>query len=235
MGSITNWLSGLSGPVVYAVVAALVFAEDALFVGFVLPGETAAVLGGTIAAAHRGVSLPVLMVVVVLAAVLGDTVGYTIGRRFGPALLRTRLAVRHEARIDRARGFIREKGPAAVFFGRFVALFRALVPTLAGVSRMPYGRFLAFNLAGGTLWGIGFTLLGFAAGTAYARVEHLVGTVLAVVVGVLVVAALGVWLWRRHRRERAELDGADGADRNDGADGADRNDGADRADRNDRD
>ncbi|MFE9426254.1 DedA family protein [Kitasatospora sp. NPDC006697] len=204
MGSITGWLAGLSGPVVYAVVAGLVFAEDALFVGFVLPGETAAVLGGTIAAAHRGVSLPVMMAVVVLAAVLGDSVGYAVGRRFGPALLRTRLAVRHEARIGKAQEFIREKGPTAVFFGRFVALFRALVPTLSGVSRMPYGRFLTFNVAGGVLWGVGFTLLGFLAGAAYARVEHLVGTALAVLVAVLVLVGLGVWLWRRRRREHQD-------------------------------
>ncbi|WP_232247319.1 DedA family protein [Kitasatospora azatica] len=201
MGSITNWIAGLSGPLVYAVVAGLVFAEDALFVGFVLPGETAAVLGGTIAAAHRGVSLPVLIVVVVLAAILGDTVGYSVGRRFGPALLGTRAAVKHQAKLDKARDFIREKGPAAVFFGRFVALFRALVPTLSGISHMPYGRFAVYNAAGGIIWGVGFTLLGFAAGAAYARVEHLVGTVLAVVVGVLVAGALGVWLWRRRRHE----------------------------------
>ncbi|MGF1429370.1 DedA family protein [Kitasatospora sp. LaBMicrA B282] len=204
MGSITHWLGGLSGPVVYAVVAALVFAEDALFVGFVLPGETAAVLGGTIAAAHRGVSLPVLMAVVVLAAVLGDTAGYAVGRYFGPKLLASRPAVRHQGKLDRARAFIRDRGPAAVFFGRFVALFRALVPTLAGVSRMPYGRFLLFNAAGGLLWGVGYTLLGFAAGTAYARVEHLVGTVLAVVVGALVLLAIGVWAWRRRQREREQ-------------------------------
>jgi LPXTG-motif cell wall-anchored protein len=204
MGSITHWLGGLSGPLVYAVVAALVFAEDALFVGFVLPGETAAVLGGTIAAAHRGVDLPLMMLVVVLAAVLGDTVGYAVGRYFGPRLLETGPAVRHRDKLDKARAFIQEKGPAAVFFGRFVALFRALVPTLSGASQMPYKRFAFFNVAGGTLWGIGFTLLGFAAGSAYARVEHLVGTVAAVVVGALVLLALGVWLWRRRRREAGE-------------------------------
>lgn len=200
MQSVTHWLQGLSGPVVYAVVGLLVFAEDALFVGFVLPGETAAVLGGTIAAAHHGVSLPVVMLVVVVAAILGDAVGYGVGRWFGPRLLRTRPALRHEAKIERARGFIRDKGPAAVFFGRFVSFFRALVPTLSGVSQMPYGRFALFNAAGGTVWGVGYVLLGFAAGAAYARVEHLVGTVAAVVVGVLVAVAVGVWLVRRHRR-----------------------------------
>lgn len=205
MGSVTGWIAGLSGPVVYAVVGALVFAEDALFVGFVLPGETAAVLGGTIAAAHRGVSLPVLMAVVVTAAILGDSTGYELGRRWGPALLRTRPAVKYQARLEKARAFIRTKGPAAVFFGRFVALFRALVPFLSGVSRLPYRKFLLFNAAGGTIWGVGFVLLGYVAGSAYARVEHLVGTALAVLIAALVVVALAVWVWRKRRREREAL------------------------------
>ncbi|TQF03154.1 DedA family protein [Kitasatospora acidiphila] len=222
MGSVTGWIAGLSGPVVYAVVGALVFAEDALFVGFVLPGETAAVLGGTIAAAHRGVSLPVLMAVVVTAAILGDSTGYELGRRWGPALLRTRPAVKHEARLEKARAFIRTKGPAAVFFGRFVALFRALVPFLSGVSRLPYRKFLLFNAAGGTIWGVGFVLLGYVAGSAYARVEHLVGTALAVLIAALVVVALAVWAWRKRRRERealrSEEQGADG-DRGEGQGG----------------
>jgi membrane protein DedA with SNARE-associated domain len=204
VGSVTNWIAGLSGPVVYAVVGGLVFAEDALFVGFVLPGETAVVLGGTIAAAHRGVSLPVLMAVAVGAAILGDSTGYELGRRWGPGLLRTRPALRHEARLERARAFIRAKGPAAVFFGRFVALFRALVPFLSGVSRLPYGRFLVFNAAGGLIWGVGYSLLGYAAGSAYARVEHLVGEALAVLVAALVVAALAVYAWRKRRREREQ-------------------------------
>ena len=61
-------------------------------------------------------------------------IGPYIGRRFGPALLSTRLAVRYHDRIERSRTFMREKGPAAVFLGRFVALFRAMVPALAGLS-----------------------------------------------------------------------------------------------------
>ena len=204
MGAITDWLLNLSGPLVYLVVAALVFSEDAFFVGFVLPGETAAVIGGVIASAHHGVELPVLMIVVVLAAVLGDSVGYEIGRRFGPRLLTTGFATRHQDRIERSRTFMREKGPAAVFLGRFVALFRAMVPALAGLSQLPYRRFLLFNAAGGLVWGVGYSLLGYLAGAAYAKTAHTVGTVAAGVVGGIVVIALCVWLWRRHHRDSDE-------------------------------
>ncbi|WP_081952393.1 DedA family protein [Kitasatospora phosalacinea] len=190
MKSVTDWLGGLSGPVVYAVVAALVFAEDALFFGFVLPGETAAVLGGVLA--HQGsVSLGWMLVAVVGAAVLGDTIGYEVGLRLGPRVLETKSMRRHAQRIGRAQELIRRRGPAAVLLGRFVAFFRALMPALAGVSKMPYRKFLLFNAVGGLLWGVGCVLLGYFAGAAYSKVEGTVGRTLAlVVVGVVLLAVL---------------------------------------------
>lgn len=199
MHALTDWLGGLSGPVVYAVVAALVFAEDSLFFGFVLPGETAVVLGGVLAHERR-VEVGWLAPLVVLAAIAGDCVGYEVGRHLGPRILDTRMPRRHAVRVAKAQEMIRRRGPAAVFVGRFVAFFRAMMPALAGVSGMRFRRFLLFNALGGLVWGIGFTLLGYFAGTAYARVEHLVGRGVAVLLAALVVAALAVWHVRRHRR-----------------------------------
>lgn len=201
MGSITDWLANSSGPAVYVIVAALVFSEDALFFGFVLPGETAAVLGGVVAGQGR-VSIYWLTAVVVLAAIAGDSVGYEIGRRFGPRILQTRALRRHQERIGHAQEFVRRRGPAAVFLGRFIAFFRALMPALAGISRMPYPKFLLFNALGGLVWGIGFTLLGYFAGTAYKQVEKTAGTAVAVTAAVIVVVAAVVWEVRRHRGKR---------------------------------
>lgn len=201
MHSITDWLSRSSGAAVYAIVGALVFCEDALFFGFVLPGETAVVLGGVMASQGR-VSVYWLAAVVVLAAVAGDSVGYEVGRRFGPRILETRPLRGHRKRIDQARDFIRRRGPAAVFLGRFIAFFRAMMPALAGISRMPYRTFLLFNALGGLVWGVGFTLLGYFAGSAYKQVEKTAGTAVAAVVAAVVVVALVVWEVRRHRRGR---------------------------------
>jgi membrane protein DedA with SNARE-associated domain len=200
---VTDWLSGLSGPVIYLVVAGLVFAEDALFFGFVLPGETAVVIGGVLAR-QGAVDVWLLAAVVVLAAVTGDSVGYEIGRRLGPRLMNSGPLRRHSEGVDRASDLIRRRGPAAVFLGRFVALFRALMPALAGASRMPYRRFLLFNALGGLVWGVGFTLLGYGAGAAYQHAESLVGRAAALVVAVLVVVLLVVWRVRRRRRSHDE-------------------------------
>jgi membrane-associated protein len=211
MNAVTNWLAGLSGPVVYAVVAAMVFFEDALFFGFVLPGETAVVLGGVLANRGHGVSVYWLALAVVLAAIAGDSVGYEIGHHFGPRILAARPLRGHQDRISAAQETIRRRGPVAVFFGRFIAFFRAMMPALAGISHMPYRTFLLFNALGGLIWGVGFTLLGYFAGSAYTQVEHTVGRILAVVIAGLVIAALVAWHLRR-RRARPDAGEAHGPD-----------------------
>ncbi|MFR9799798.1 DedA family protein [Streptomyces sp. MS06] len=222
MNAVVQWLTRLPGPTVYAVVAALVFAEDALFFGFVLPGETAVVVGGVLA--RQGTVDPWwLAAVVVLAAIAGDSVGYEVGRRFGPPLLRARPLRRHAERVEGARDLIRRRGPVAVFLGRFVAFLRALVPALAGVSHLRYGRFLLFNALGGLVWGVGYVFLGYAAGAAYQRVESLVGRGIAVLLAVLVVGALAVRHFRRHRRDEAPPGAPDAAPPGEGS--ADRRDG----------
>jgi len=88
-----------------------------------------------------------------------------------------------------------------VFLGRFVAFFRAVMPALAGTSRMPYPRFLVFNAAGGIVWGIGFVLLGYLAGNSYQQVEKTVGRTAALVVLAVVVLGLLIWRIRKHRAE----------------------------------
>ncbi|NUP46213.1 MAG: DedA family protein [Catenulispora sp.] len=196
-----DWLASLPPALIYVVVGLLVFTEDALFIGFVVPGETAAVVGGVLA--HRGtVSVWGMAAVVVVAAIAGDSVGFEVGRHFGDRLLNVGPLRRHRTRIDDARGLIRRRGAEAVFLGRFVSFFRALMPPLAAISRIPYGRFLTFNALGGLVWGVGFTLLGYFAGAAYQRVEHTVGKVLAAVVALVVIVALVVWKIRRGRAEQ---------------------------------
>jgi len=96
-----------------------------------------------------------------------------------------------------------------VFLGRFVAFFRAVMPALAGTAEMRYPRFLAFNAAGGIVWGTGVVLLGYLAGSSYAAVERTVGRGLAIALAVVVVVALVVWRIRRHRSETRTTGAAD--------------------------
>jgi membrane protein DedA with SNARE-associated domain len=187
---------------VYVVVALLVFAEDAIFVGFVIPGETAAVLAGVATALGRA-DLAVAIVVVVAAAIIGDTVGFEVGKHLGPRLLNLKILRKRRAGIDRALDFLRRRGGIAVFLGRFTAFFRAVMPALAGVSRMRYRRFLVWNAAGGIVWGTGYVVLGHVAGASYKTLETKVGHGAAIGVGAFVVLVIIVWRVRAHRRERA--------------------------------
>ena len=199
MTALVDRILTVPAAVVYLLVGLLVFAEDALFVGFVLPGETAAVLGGVAASRHH-VSLPLMILVVAVAAVVGDTVGYEIGRHAGARVLRSRMLGRHGDRVAAAQDFLARRGAVAVFLGRFVAFFRAVMPALAGSARMPYPRFLAANAAGGILWAVGAVLLGYLAGHSYSSVERVAGRTAALVVLGVVLVLLAVWQIRRHRR-----------------------------------
>jgi membrane-associated protein len=179
----------------------VVFAEDALFVGFVIPGETVAVLAG-VAAKLGHVPLGGVLVVVVVAAIVGDSVGYEVGRHVGARVLRLRVLEQRRRRLDDARAFLARRGGSAVFLGRWVAFSRAVMPALAGTAQMPYGRFLAYNAAGGLTWGATVVLVGYGAGASYARVEQEVGRDSALVVAAVLVLALVVWRVRRHRLDR---------------------------------
>lgn len=192
---------GLPGWLVLVVAGLIVFAEDALFVGFVLPGETAAFLAG--AAAKIGhAPLVGVVIVVILAAIVGDTVGYEIGRHAGTRVLQWHVFDKRRKRVDDAQNFLAHHGGSAVFLGRWIAFFRAVMPFLAGSARMHYPKFLAYNAAGGLAWGATVTLLGYAAGASYAKVEKTFGRDAAFVVVGIVVLALIAWRVRKHLADR---------------------------------
>jgi membrane protein DedA with SNARE-associated domain len=208
MGGVMDHILNVDQGWLYLLVFALVFAEDALFFGFVIPGETAAVLAGV--QAWRGQAhLSMVMLVVIFGAISGDSVGYEVGKKFGPRLMRTRMLRNHQERLEQARVFLARRGGLAVFFGRFVAFFRATMPALAGMSHMPYKKFLFFNAMGGIVWGIAFTTLGFQAGESYHKVEHQAGRGAAIAAAVVVAGLLLAWKIRSHRAEKDPEPAAD--------------------------
>ncbi len=202
MSFIVDGLTCLPPGVVYLVVGLLVFGEAAVFLGFVLPGETAVIVGGFIASQGK-VNVVALCAVVVVAVIAGDSVGYLVGARYGTSLLDTRLLSRRRAGIHRALEGLERRGATYVFLGRFTAFFRAVVPGLAGMSDLAYRRFFLANAAGGICWGVGYTLLGYFAGHAYKKVESY-STYAAIGVAVLVVAIAVAFSVRGRRHERRE-------------------------------
>lgn len=200
IGRLVDAILGLSGVGAYVAVGVLAFSEAAAFVGLLVPGEAAVLLGGVLAAEGR-VALVPMVAVAVAAAILGDSAGYEIGRRYGDRLLRLRPLRRHADGIARGRAYLRQRGGRAVFLGRWTSVLRAVIPGLAGMSGMPYGRFLIYNVAGGAAWVTTFTLLGYAAGASFRQVERVAGRASLVVLGLI---AVGVGLrWSARWGDRA--------------------------------
>ena len=229
MTDLLDSLASLSGAAAYVMVALFATLETAALVGLFVPGELAMLAGGYIAYQGKA-ELGPMMALAAVCAILGDSLGYQLGRRFGPSLKRTRLGRRvGEERWAGAEQYLVARGGRAVFFGRFIGVMRALVPTLSGASRMPYRRVLLWSALGGILWAPTIVGLGYLAGGSYRRVEHYAGRAGLVLLGLIVtiaaVAALGRWVanhpvefWafvrrqgmrplpaRFHRRYRAQL------------------------------
>ncbi|MGB9377537.1 MAG: DedA family protein [Mycobacteriales bacterium] len=199
MAGLLDGLANSSGWWLYVVLGALAFGEAAIFLGVVLPGETALLVGGFLC--HQGtLSLPIMIVVAVGCAIAGDSVGYEVGRRLGPRIRISRAGRRiGPERWDRAGQFLTRHGGKAVFFGRSIALLRALVPTLAGAARMPYATFLPWNAAGGLVWGAGCVMLGYLFAASLSTLERYLRISGGVILVIVVLLAVVAHLVRRRR------------------------------------
>lgn len=201
-----HWIESIGNTVgvwLYVIAGALCFAEAAILVGMVLPGETALLVAGVFCA-HHTLNLGVMIAVAVFCAIAGDSVGFEFGKKFGPALRRSRLgAFVGERRWSLVDGFLHKHGGKAVLLGRLTALFRALIPSMAGMSGMKYRTFLTWNAIGGLIWAPGCVLLGFA----FSKSLSVVGNTLTYapfVILALVAIVLVLLHVRRRRRETDE-------------------------------
>jgi undecaprenyl-diphosphatase len=202
VASVTDRILSLPGWLVLLLVFAFPALEASAFVGFVFPGEIAVILGG-VAASRGTVPLWAVIAAAVAGAIIGDSAGYLVGRRWGTHLLHGTLGrlpvirAHLDKHLDSARAYVRRRKGSAVFFGRFTAALRVLVPGLAGISEVHYPTFLVYNVAGGALWGTGFAVLGYVAGASYHRVEQIAGRAGLVLLGLIVAGLIAARLLRR--------------------------------------
>jgi len=197
MGALVDAIVSLPPWLVLTCVFALPALEASVFLGLVVPGETAVIVGGVVA--HGG-GLPLWTVIVaaILGAAIGDQVGYQVGRRYGPRLMdHMPHRVQHSPQIPRALAFVRRRGPMAVVLGRWTAALRALVPGIAGMSGMHARPFTTANVAGGTVWATAMAVAGYLAGASFRALEHRLGIAGEIILGLVLLAL--VVLAIRHR------------------------------------
>ncbi|HVH70053.1 MAG TPA: VTT domain-containing protein, partial [Candidatus Dormibacteraeota bacterium] len=140
-------------------IGTIVFVETGFFFGFFLPGDSLLVTAGILSA---GGFLPLkwLLAPVMLCAITGDQIGYWIGRSAGAALYRREDSFFfRRSHLERAHDFYEKYGGRAVILARFVPIIRTFCPPVAGAAKMPYGRYVAFDIFGGVFW-VGTMILG---------------------------------------------------------------------------
>jgi membrane-associated protein len=182
--TIISWL----GPWALVGLAAIVFAECGLLLGFFLPGDSLLFTAGLfVANGVIGAPLWLVCLVLIVAAVLGNACGYWIGRAAGPAIFdKPRSRLFNPAHVLKTQEFFDKYGNRAIVLGRFVPVVRTFITVMAGVGRMEPKRYLTYSLIGGVAWAAGVTLLGFWLGQfAFVRANIELILILIVAVSVL--------------------------------------------------
>jgi len=196
--AILDALLGLHGWAAAAMIFGLPLLEASTLIGLVVPGELALIVGGVLV--HFG-RLPLWAAVAcgIAGAVIGDSLGYAVGRRFGERIRRSWIGrVIGAERWRRADRHLRKKGVFDVLIARIPPVLRTLVPGAAGMAKMPYGKFLAANVAGGIVWATLSICIGLLAGREWRlieKAERWIG-----LAGLAVLIGLVVYFWAQRRR-----------------------------------
>jgi membrane-associated protein len=151
-------LIGEYGAIIYLIIAFIVFLETGFVFAPFLPGDSLLFTAGAFAAIGE-LNLPLIIVLLLFAAILGDGINYLLGKYCGRAVKKRNL-IRKEY-FDKTERFFYKYGSAAVVIARFFPIIRTITPFIAGGSRMPYGRFLIYNVIGAVAWIFLFTFLGY--------------------------------------------------------------------------
>jgi undecaprenyl-diphosphatase len=200
MGHILDGIVNLPPWLVLALTFLFPALESSVFIGVVVPGEIGVVLGGVLANQHK-LSLWAVLVAAIAGAIIGDTIGYWVGDRYGERILgKIPDRILDNDKLTRAEDTVRRYGGRAVFIGRFTAALRAIVPGTAGMSGVPYARFLIWNALGGAIWASAYVMIGYLAGSQYRHIEKY-----ANYIGIaLIVIIVAVLIIRRQTRNHVK-------------------------------
>jgi membrane protein DedA with SNARE-associated domain len=201
-----KWVEPYFVAAAYVIIPVAVLLERSVFVGLIVPGDFILALGGVYAGQGK-LSVPVVIVLGILAAIIGESAGYWIGRRHGMGLVR-RLPIlnRFQDRLERSEDFFQRNGGKTVVIGRYATAIGAFVPFTAGVAKMPYHRFLLYDVPSIIVWATAITFFGYYFGENLEFVDTVLSRFGLAVAGLIVVFFLVRFLLKR-RRERREKAG----------------------------
>jgi membrane-associated protein len=187
----------------YAIIFLIIFAETGFVVTPFLPGDSLLFAAGAFCAKpETGLNVHAMAFLLFLAAAIGDTLNYWIGSKFGPAVFKREDSIfLRRKHLDRAHAFFEKYGGRAIILARFVPIVRTFVPFVAGVGKMTYPRFLAFNIIGAFVWIYFFTYAGFIFGNQPFVQKNFKLVILAIIFLSIVPIAYELWRgWRENRK-----------------------------------
>jgi len=190
------------GEWIYAILFVIIFAETGLVVTPFLPGDSLLFGVGALAAVDRSGTLrvPLAFVLLSVAAILGNSVNYSIGRLLGQQAFSGRYRFFKLSHLERTQQYFRRHGGLTVLLSRFMPIIRTFAPFVAGIGRMPYHRFQAFNLIGGAAWVALFVFGGFAFGNVpWVKTHFSVVTLIVIAISLLPMVLVAI----RDRRSAA--------------------------------
>jgi len=187
-------------------ITAIIFAETGLLVGFFLPGDSLLFTAGIFCTSSNpmGAQLPgrivALNLLAIAAAIIGDTVGYWIGAKAGPKIFtREQSLFFNKKHLLRTKAFYERHGGKTIIIARFLPIFRTFAPVVAGVGKMSYRRFIAFNVFGGMGWVLSMTLAGYTLGTIFPGITKRLDAIIVGIVVVSLMPAIISWLLNRRK------------------------------------
>ncbi len=169
------------GPLTYLILFSIVFAETGLVVFPFLPGDSLLFASGALSALGS-LNIWGVLALLMAAAVVGDSVNYWIGKFFGQKIVdNPRIKFINQDHINKTEAFYKKHGGKAIILARFVPIIRTFAPFVAGVGKMHYETFFLYNVIGGTVWVLGFTLAGYFFGNIPAVKENFSLVVFAII------------------------------------------------------
>ncbi len=177
----------------YLVLAAIIFSETGLLVGFFLPGDSLLFAAGFLASQNIFSIVP-LILILSAAAIIGDAVNYQIGRKMGEQVLeKGKLRFVKHSHLMAAKAFYEKHGGQAIILARFAPLVRTFTPFIAGIAGMNYRQFVLYNIAGGVGWVVSMTVAGYYLGQLPWVKANFEKVVLLIVFVSLLPIAIGAW------------------------------------------
>jgi membrane-associated protein len=186
----------------YFVLIVIVFAETGLLAGFFLPGDSLLVTAGLISAVEGNLNIWFLNLVLSLAAIAGDSTGYWIGYHLGPKIFNREDSIFfHKNHLLRTQRFYEKYGAKTIVIARFVPIVRTFAPTVAGVGKMEYKRFLTYNIAGGIGWVVSMTSVGYFLGRSIPNIEKKIHWVILIVIALSFIPLVKEW-WSGRQKSK---------------------------------